>query len=221
MTYIKARVFVSFESVVVMTLPLQHPFTAIVAGPTGCGKTNFVFRLIENASKMIEPTPEETWYCYGEFQPLFSRYPRVKFHEGLPDFTEFDGRRPVLLIIDDLMSETNDTIANLFTKGSHHRNVSVLYLTQNLFHKNRHMRTMSLNSHYMVLFKNPRDAGQFSILARQMYPTGSKFAEEAYRDATERPFGYLFVDLKPQQDKQYRLRTNIFPGENQYVYVRK
>jgi len=38
---------------------------------------------------------------------------------------------------------------------------------------------------------------------------------------TERPFGYLFVDLKPQHDERYWLRTNIFPGEMQYVYVRK
>jgi len=121
-----------------MTLPLQHPFTAIVAGSTGCGKTRFVFILVENGSKMIEPTPEEIWYCYGEFQPLFSRYSRVKFHEGLPDFAKFDGRRPVLLIIDDLMSETNDTVANLFTKSSHHRNVSVLYLTQTYFTKQTH-----------------------------------------------------------------------------------
>jgi len=204
-----------------MTLSLQHPFTAIVAGPTGCGKTYFVFRLVENASRMIEPPPVEIWYCYGEFQPLFGRYPAIKFHEGLPDITKLDGRKPILLIIDDLMSETNDAVSNLFTKGSHHRNVSVLYLTQNLFHKNKHMRTISLNSHYMVLFKNPRDAGQFAILARQMYPSGSKFAEEAYRDATERPFGYLFVDLKPQQHEDYRLRTIIFPVENHSVYVRK
>ena len=54
-----------------------------------------------------------------------------------------------------------------------------------------------------------------------MYPSGFKFAEEAYRDAKEKPFGYLFVDLKPQQDERYRLRTNIFPVEMQYVYVRK
>ena len=119
------------------------------------------------------------------------------------------------------MSETNDDVANLFTKGSHHRNVSVMFLTENLFYKNRRMRTISLNAHYMVLSKNPRDAGQFSVLARQMYPSGFKFAEEAYQDATERPFGYLFVDLKPQQDERYRLRTNIFPGEEQHVYVKK
>ena len=83
------------------------------------------------------------------------------------------------------------------------------------------MRTISVNLHYMVLFKNHRNAGQFSILDRQMCPSSWKLAEEAYRDATERPFGYLLIDLKLQQDERYRLVTNIFPGENQYVYVKK
>ena len=83
------------------------------------------------------------------------------------------------------------------------------------------MYTISLNSHYLVLFKNPRNVGQFSILARQMYPSGFKFAVEAYRDATKRPFGFLFVDSKPQQDERYRFKTNIFLGEMQDVYVRK
>ena len=41
----------------------QHPFTCIVAGPTGCGKTTFVARLLRNASEMIDPPPERvTWY---------------------------------------------------------------------------------------------------------------------------------------------------------------
>ena len=46
--------------------------------------------------------------------------------------------------------------------------MSVIFLTQNLFHKNKHMRTISLNAHYLVLFKNPRDVEQFTTLARQM-----------------------------------------------------
>jgi len=200
---------------------LKHPFTASIAGPTGCGKTYFVFKLIENASYMIDPPPKKIWYCFGEYQSLFRQYPQITFHEGLPDLSTFDGREPVLMIIDDLMHETNDTVANIFTRGSHHRNISVVYLTQNLFHKNRHARTISLNSHYMILFKNPRDAGQFANLARQMYPNESKFAIEAFKDATEKPFGYLLVDLKPDQGEQYRLRTNVFPDETQHVYVRK
>jgi len=170
---------------------------------------------------MIDPSPNKIVYCYGEYQQLFCRYPRVDFHQGLPDLTDFDGSEPTLLIIDDLMHETNETVVNLFTKGSHHRNVSVMYLAQNLFPKNKFARTISLNAHYMILFKNPRDASQFANLARQMYPGKSKFAVEAYIDSTREPYSYLLVDLRPEQDDDLRLRTNIFPGETHYVYVAK
>jgi hypothetical protein len=80
---------------------------------------------------------------------------------------------------------------------------------------------MSLNAHYMVLFKNPRDAGQFAVLAKQMYPNSSKFAVEAYKDATDCPYGYLLLDMKPETDERFRLRTNIFPEENTSVYIKR
>ena len=73
----------------------------------------------------------------------------------------------------------------------------------------------------MILSKSPRDAGQFATLARQMYPEGSTFAIEAFKDATELPYGYLLVDLKPDTEEQYRLRTNIFPDELTNVYIKK
>ena len=69
----------------------------------------------------------------------------------------------------------------------------MLYLVQNLFPKNKESRTISLNSHYMVVFKNPRDASQMSHLARQMYPGRVKFVQEAFKDATSVPYGYLLV----------------------------
>jgi len=67
------------------------------------------------------------------------------------------------MILEDLMSETNQLLANMFTKILHHRNVSVVYLTQKVFDRNRYARTISLNAHYLVLFKNPRDASQFAM----------------------------------------------------------
>ena len=204
-----------------MSCKLHHPFTGIVAGPTGSGKSKWVLRLIDHANEIIEPPPTRIWYCYGEFQLAFNSYPWVHFHEGLPELSDrvFDGVESTLIILDDLMSETNQLVANIFTKISHHRNISILHLTQNLFDKNKYARTISLNAHYLVLFKNPRDASQFATLARQMYPSSWKFAIEAYKDATSVPYGYLLIDLKPEQDERCRLRTNIFPGENQYVYV--
>jgi GTPase SAR1 family protein len=220
MNKIRCLSFVS--SFVVMDPRLKHPFTCVVAGPSSSGKTQFVFRLIRHADRLVDPPPEKIMYCYGEFQPSFLELPQVEFHEGLPNVDSFDGRSRVLLIIDDLMNEADQNVCNLFTKLSHHRNVSVVFVTQNLFHRNRHVRTMNLNTHYVVLFKNPRDAGQVANLARQMYPGKSNFVVEAFRDATREPYGYLLIDLKPETEERYRIRTNIFPDdERQYVYVPK
>jgi len=162
---------------------------------------------------MIDPPPSRIHYCYGEYQSIFDEYSSVIFREGLPEmsYEVFDGRQPTLLIIDNLMSETNQLVSDIFTKISHHRNISVIYMTQNVFDKNKYARTMSLNAHYLVLFKNPRDANQFAVLSRQMYPDSWRFAVEAYRDATSSPFSYLLVDLRPDlEDERCRLRTNIF-----------
>ena len=205
-----------------MDVRLKHPFTCTVAGPSTSGKTWFVFRLIKHVDRLTVPPPEKILYCYGEFQPSFSEFPEVEFHEGLPDVSRFDGRQRVLLIIDDLMNEADQNVCNLFTKLSHHRSVSVVFITQNLYHRNRFVRTMNLNTHYIVMFKNPRDANQVTTLARQMYPGKSKFVIEAFKDATKNPYGYLLIDLKPETDERYRIRTNIFPDDDrQYVYVSK
>ena len=163
------------NSCVIMDPTWRHAFTSILAGPTGAGKSIFTLRFISEVADMVTPRIEKIVYCYGEYQPIFNEYPQVTFNEGLPDLAQFDGEQNTLLVIDDLMSETNDEVSNIFTKISHHRNVSVMYLTQNLFYKSKQSRTMSLNAHYIVVFKNPRDATQISTLARQMYPGKANF----------------------------------------------
>jgi len=199
----------------------KHPFTATVTGPTSCGKTQWTLRFIKHVNQMVSPKIDHILWCFGVYQDIFNDQKNIEFHDGIPNENMFDGKRRILLIIDDLMSKTDDRIENLFTKLSHHMNVSVLFLTQNLFFKSKQARTISLNSHYIVVFKNARDAMQISNLARQMYPGNSKFMVEAFKDATSGPYGYLLIDMKPYTEETYRLRTNIFPGETHYVYVRK
>ena len=102
---------------------------------------------------------------------------------------------------------------NLFTRGSHHRNLSVIYIVQNLFHQGKGSRSISLNSHYLVLFKNPRDKLQILTLAKQMYPGQTDFFLNQYEEAVKRPFGYLLIDLKTTTQDNCRLRTNVLPSE--------
>ena len=205
-----------------MDVRLQAPFSLGMIGMSGSGKSVLTFRLIENAEQMISPPPEEIIYCYGEYQEIFDNYRHVNFHEGLPDLNEFVGnKKPILMVLDDLMSEWNEEISKLFTKYSHHRNISVVYLSQNLFSKNKHARVISLNTHYLVLMRNTRDATQISTLSRQMFPKNAGYMIDAYNDAVRPNYGYLFVDLKPNTDDRIRLRTRIFPDESPTVVYGK
>ena len=67
------------------------------------------------------------------------------------------------------MDEGGDSkaVSQLFTRGRHD-NLSVIFLTQNLFHPKQ--RNISLNSDYMVIFKNVRDKSQFTNLAKHAEP---------------------------------------------------
>ena len=102
----------------------------------------------------MTPIPDRILWCYGEYQTLYGTVDGVDFHQGLPDLDTLDPREKHLIILDDLMDETDQRVASLFTKKSHHRNISVMYIVQNLFHRGKHHRTISLNAHYMVVFKN-------------------------------------------------------------------
>lgn len=202
----------------------KHPFSAIVAGPSGCGKSNFVKNFLRYARDMCDTEFERIVWHYAEWQPLYSEATAtgIEYREGLPEPADYDGdSKPKLLIIDDLMRESsNGVVIDLFTKGCHHKNMSVFLITQNLFHQGRGQRDISLNANYIVFFKNPRDRGQIQHLARQVYPEDSRFLQEAYHDATARPHGYLLLDLKQSTPENCRFRTDIFPMDrHHHVYI--
>lgn len=208
----------------------QHPWTSLICGPTGCGKTVFVRKFLRNLPAMSNVAFDRIVFYYGDsLDPdtaaLQNSTVHIHFCEGLPQPDDYsnDNHLKKLLIIDDLMRESsNNTVVDLFTKGSHHKNISVMFITQNIFHQGRGQRDISLNANYIVIFKNPRDRAQIQHLARQVYPENPKFLSEAYHDATSQPHGYLLLDLKQSTPDEYRCRTTIFPDDQQIqVYVPK
>lgn len=204
-----------------MHLRLQHPFSLLVAGPSSSGKSWFTSRLIQFKETLIDPSPDRIIWVYGEWQHLYSKLKNVEFVDTIPELETMNPNLKTLIVVDDMMGSEGETISKIFTQGSHHRNISIIYIVQNLFDNGKHHRTISLNSHYITVFKNPRDTSQINHLAKQMFPSNTKFMREAYIDATSKPHGYLFIDLKQNTPEEHRLRTDIFPDEVTYVYVKK
>ena len=124
--------------------------------------------------------------CCGQGQPsyfdMMKTMPGIEFNQGIPEDIDepdyLDVSQCNLIVLDDLMAQSgkDKRIADLFTKGSHHRNLSVIYIVGNVFHQEKEMRNISLNAHYIVLFKSPRNRQQIKFLYLQdkSIPVGCK-----------------------------------------------
>ena len=85
----------------------------------------------------------------------------------------------------------------MFTRGSHHRNLSVIYIVQNVFHQ-------GTGSTYK---SEKEQAGRTDFFLKQ------------YEEAVRRPYGYLLIDLKSTTQDDCRPRTNVLPGEEGFNQV--
>jgi hypothetical protein len=200
-------------------LEFKHPFTALVAGSTGSGKTHLVRAILSNyrQTTSIKKQRLKVLWAYGQYQALYNQTIAsnvdVSYYDGVPTDAVLQETRPDIIVCDDLMADISksDQMVDIFTKKSHHMNISIFFIVQNLFFQGKTMRTISLNSQYIILLKSARDKQQIGTLGRQLYPKNSNFFIDVYNDATKEAFGYLLIDLHPSTKDNLRLRTRIIP----------
>jgi hypothetical protein len=198
---------------------LKAPFCMTISGATQTGKSTLTQHILQRRAEIIEPLIDNITYCYTEWQEnLFNmlkhNIPQIKFHRGIPTDITGSSIEPKIFVLDDMMQEvaTNPGISTLFTRTSHHRNISVIFLVQDFFQKN--LKTITRNCQYLCIMKNPRDSAHINIISRQMNGGRKNVTfEQAYEDCCKKPYGYLFLDFTQNQQDQYRIRDSIFPEE--------
>lgn len=85
-------------------------------------------QFLSHLNEMVSPPRQEVVLCYGEWQDGYNSIKNVTFVEGIPKIETWDTKIRRLIILNDLMHESDIRISKLFTKGSHHRNISVMFL---------------------------------------------------------------------------------------------
>jgi hypothetical protein len=128
---------------------------------------------------------------------------------------EFENERgePRLIILDDLLNNVYyKYVCDIFTKGSHHRNISFMLIIQNQFQGQRN-RHISMNVKYLVVYKNVRDKNQFVDLARQVYPENSNSLLEKYLEATKGPHDYLLFCGRTQIYINVTVQVHMLPKQ--------
>lgn len=137
-------------------------FRIIITGPSQCGKTSFILQCLKYQDKVFSTKfesityflPAETSYAKEPFvRMLETKYSNVRVHFGLPEYSHiFGSNLPKMFIIDDQMTETasSSIMEKIFTRDSHHQNITVLFVAQNYFKNNQNIIR---NCTYRVVFR--------------------------------------------------------------------
>lgn len=122
------------------------------------------------------------------------------------------------IIFDDLMEELAECniLTSLFSKISAHSSVSIIHITQNLFHKGGSKRasanvTVFRNTKLLVLFNTAMDGSVFTLVAQRINATSRPTKEisgELKKIAEEHRYVLYAADLRLPPDLRYR--SDIF-----------
>ena len=185
----------------------------IIFGQTGIGKTHFILNVIRK--ELIHPFPTKLYYMYNVEQEFMKTWNTTENHamtfiKGL-DFAQMDTSEPSLLVVDDLVLSTDKAVAEMFILGSHHKQISVFFITQNLFPNCPIFRTMSANAHYYVIFQCQRHSAQVHRFARQIYIGNDlKRITNAYKRASEKQRGFIVLSFAPLLPPELTVVTDWF-----------
>ena len=187
--------------------------TMCVVGPSHSGKTTFVLKLLEHRQEIFNCQTKRVIWAYGIYQHDLHQKLQQRGYIIHPNIVSIEDVQPYdIVVLDDLLHESKNSqeVTAMFTKAAHHKPCFIIFIMQNLFPPGKEARTRSLNTHYLVLFKNPRDKSQVEFLARQISPRNPKTLIQVFEAATEKPHSYLFLDLTQECPETFRFRSHLF-----------
>ena len=216
-----------------MVLKFTLPCVTQIIGPSLSGKSTIMFEILTKRDVTFDQKTGMIYYCYGTYSTNYlhvkeSLGDNITFIAGLP--TEDQVRKwssaspkqgAILLVLDDLMGEISVSSAcqAMVTRLTHHCNLGLFILSQNLFQKGPVYRCLSLNTHYFIFCQTKRDHAQLLYFGRQLFPLRPSLLYSAYLKATEGvKYGHLRVDLHPASNPMLAL-TSDFLSKYPVVYL--
>lgn len=220
----------------------RHPATIIISGPSGSGKSNFVKQLILNSADLIKTEDlsgvkgfdlvivlYKIWTkLYENLQECSST--KIVFYKDTISESQLEKeiigfKTPVLWVDDGLSDENVYFIEDVFTRYSHHLNLSCILLTHNLYGQKKNtncLRTINRNAQYIIIFNYPRDRMVSRVLTQQSQSTKVKakcLLQTIEKTLNSQPYGYFLLDFTQRTPEALRYKTNIFCENALYPIV--
>lgn len=185
------------------------PFYCVVVAPSGSGKTNFTFNLIECFCEGKGTFASITIVTRNKNEPLYNylqeKCPGISIFEGmnnLPDLDAFDNTENHLVIVDDLVLNKNQTTICDYYIRARKQNCSVMYLSQSYYDVPKLIRK---NCRYLVILKLHGNRDIKLILSECGLGLTKNQLFKMYEYATSEDLQPFIIDLDGKKnDKMFR-----------------
>ena len=204
----------------------------IIAGSTGCGKTNLIMNfLLENLLNydnviIYTTTPYQEAYTFlrDVFQKIRSdnniRDSIISFYnsdEPLIDPSQLDKNKSHIVIFDDVLTEDQKGITDYFCRGRHN-NVNIFYLCQSIHKLKKHC--IRQNANIFVLFNQDSKTLKYfydtHISGDMLFEEFKKICDEAWMEK----HGYIVVNLwEDPECGRYLLNYNKLYIPQKYLNI--
>ena len=198
-------------------------FKVMIVGPSRSGKTTLVQDLLLNLNNFSSEPPKKIIFIYAIWQPV---YDKMKA-DGLVDvfvqdnselesqLTNYMTGEEVLFIFDDMINSKNiNYISDLFMIQGRHKNVSLVFISQQGFRNDDAFRSISNNTNYMILMKNDRNILEIQNLAKQITPGPQPLMMQIYRKATADAYSYLFINFTNECRRETKYLSHLFDEDD-------
>jgi len=187
------------------------PSRFLVAGLSGSGKSYFTSNLIRRYRDKFDKI-----VVIGSDLENISDLNVERNDSFNPLNDEYDSENKSLLIVfDDVIFYPHlvKVAGEIFVRGRH-KNISALFLTQNLYMSDKSFRILSLNASHVVLF-TIRDINQIKYFGKSFLNEEkvSDFITLYKKIVLKRSHGYLLIDFTKSYDSRLKIRSSVL-GEN-------
>lgn len=164
----------------------------------------------------------QTGVSKAEIWEINKMYPDTKERRSkFPQYMEqtiqahFDRGENGCLIIDDLMKEMADmdVLTNAFTRMSTHQNLSVIFITQNIFYHGKNASaaiTVYRNTKYLVLFVSRVDKSTIRYLVQRMGQGKNNHLLRAMIDRVLDKHRYVMINFDINRNPDLMFSTQLF-----------
>ena len=105
-------------------------------------------------------------------------------------------------------------ISELFMVQGRHKNISLIFISQQSFRNSDDFRAISNNTNYIILMKNERNLNDVINLSKQATPGKDSLLLQIYKKATSDGYSYLFINFTHECTKETKYMSHLFAEDH-------